>query len=167
MSEQYEYFVEAVPTVDDLYSAERPSSLWRRLGEQWEYLSLVEWEWQNVKDSGVLNPPLLESLIPVGAERAAVLEADRQVWVRYWAHYVDEQDWRDGEAPTTVVRRRRSPEHVLDESFQEGDVWGTTDAILDFYDARITNPPHLIQLSADEAEELLQEMFGLTGVTEL
>ncbi|MBF6049036.1 hypothetical protein GO001_28210 [Streptomyces sp. NRRL B-1677] len=166
MSGQYEYFVEAVPTVDDLYTVERPSSLWRRLGDQWEYLSLVEWEWQNVKDTGVL--PALESLTPVAAERAVVLEADRQGWVRYWARYVDEQDWREGEAPTTVVRRRSSPEDMLDESYRGSKgFWGPTEAILDFYDARKSNPPHLIELSVDEAESLLQEMFGVTGVTEL
>ncbi|CAM5484913.1 hypothetical protein [Streptomyces abikoensis] len=167
MTEKYEHFVAAPPTVDDLYTAERPSSMWRRQGEQWEYFSLVEWEWQDVKDTGVL-PPALETLIPVTADRAGALEADRQGWVRYWARYVDEQDWREGEAPTTVVRRRRSPESVLDESYRGSKgYWGPTEAILDFFDARKSNPPHLVELSADEAESLLQEMFGVTGVTEL
>ncbi|QLE72849.1 hypothetical protein FGW37_15760 [Streptomyces rectiverticillatus] len=168
MNENYEYFVKAVPTVDNLYTAERPSSMWRRLGDQWEYLSLVEWEWQSVKATGVLYPPLLESLIPVPAERAAALEADRQGWVRYWARYTDEQDWREGEPPTTVVRRRCSPENVLDESYRGAKgFWGPTEAVLDFYDARKSDPPYLIALSVDEAEGLLQELFGVTGVTEL
>ncbi|MFD0383202.1 hypothetical protein ACFQ2B_15045 [Streptomyces stramineus] len=114
MSEQDEYFVKAAPP----YTEERPSSLWRRSGDDWAYLSLLDWEWHDVKDTTVKTPPAPDALYPVSAERAAALEGDRQAWVRYWAHYVDEEDWKDGEPPTTVVRRRRSPERLVDESFR-------------------------------------------------
>ncbi|GGY05333.1 hypothetical protein [Streptomyces hiroshimensis] len=163
MSEQYAYFVKAAAP----YTEERPSSLWRRLGEEWEYLSLLDWQWHDVKDTTVKTAPDTGDMYPVTAERAAALEADRQVWVRYWALYVDEEDWKDGEQPTTVVRRRRSPERRVDESFQAGEVWGPTNAVFESRDLRTSNPPYLKELSADEAEELLQELFGLTGVTEL
>ncbi|MBT2384049.1 hypothetical protein [Streptomyces sp. ISL-11] len=163
MNDAYEYFVKAAPP----YTEERPSSLWRRSGEQWEYLSLFDWEWHNVKDTTVGTPPAADSLYPVTAGRAAELEADRQPFVRYWALFVDEEDWRAGEPPTTVVRRRRSPEDRMDESFQEGDVWGPTNAVFESRDLRTSNPPYLKELGADEAEALLQELFGLTGITEL
>ncbi|MEV4503651.1 hypothetical protein [Streptomyces klenkii] len=163
MSEQYEYFVKAAPP----YTEDRPSGLWRRLGEQWDYLSLLDWEWHRLGETTVRTLPAMDTLFPVTAERAAGLEADRSAFVRYWALYVDEDDWKEGEPPTTLVRRRRSPERLLDESFQEGDVWGPTNAVEESRDLRTSNPPYLKELSADEAEELAQELFGLTGVTEL
>ncbi|WKU45698.1 hypothetical protein Q3V23_17470 [Streptomyces sp. VNUA116] len=167
MSENYEYFVEAVPTVDDLYSVDRPSSMWRRLGDQWEYLSLIDWHWHNVKDTNVKYPPVREALRPISVERAAELESDRQGWVRYWAYHTSERAWRAGNGPTTVVRRRNSPEDRLDETFMRNDAWERDTAIFEFYDARASNPPHLVELSPDEAEELLQELRGVTGATEL
>ncbi|MFF7022546.1 hypothetical protein ACFY97_16230 [Streptomyces klenkii] len=163
MSEQYEYFVKAAPP----YTEDRPSGLWRRLGEQWDYLSLLDWEWHRLGETTVRTLPAMDTLYPVTAERAAALEADRSAFVRYWALYVDEDDFKEGEPPTTLVRRRRSPERLLDESFQEGDVWGRTNAVEESRDLRTSNPPYLKELSADEAEELAQELFGLTGVTEL
>ncbi|MFF7726032.1 hypothetical protein [Streptomyces sp. NPDC008001] len=163
MSENYEYFVKAAPP----YTEERPSSLWRRRGEEWEFLSLHDWQWHGLEESTVRSAPEADELYPVTAERAAALEADRQVWLRYWAHYVDEEDWREGESPTTVVRRRRSPEGVLDESYRSKGFWGPTEAVRNAADLRTSNPPHLVELSADGAEELLQELFGVTGATEL
>ncbi|MEU5188504.1 hypothetical protein AB0G83_15370 [Streptomyces klenkii] len=163
MSEQYEYFVKAAPP----YTEDRPSGLWRRLGEQWDYLSLLDWEWHSVGEAGVQSPPSPQVLYPVSAERAAVLEADRQGWVRYWARYTDLQDWEEGELPTTVVRRRQSPDRVLDEAFLVGDTWGATRSIFDFFDPRPSSPPHLVEITPDEAEGLLQELRGVTGATEL
>ncbi|MET9413372.1 hypothetical protein ABZY03_04130 [Streptomyces klenkii] len=164
MSEQqHEYFVKASPP----YTEERPSSLWRRLGEEWEYLSLMDWEWHNVKDTTVKTPPATEVLCSVTAERATELEADRQVFVRYWARYTNEQYWREGQSPTTVVRRRRSPEGKLDEVFRRNGSWGPTDAIFEFFDPRPSNPPYLVEITADDAEALLQELRGVTGATDL
>ncbi|WP_120754785.1 hypothetical protein [Streptomyces klenkii] len=167
MSENYEYFVEAAPTVDDQYTVERPSSMWRSAGEQWEYLSLIDWSWHNVKDTNVKYAPAREALHPVTAERAAELVGDRQGWVRYWAYHTNERTWRAGNGPTTVVRRRRSPEDLLDETFMRNDVWERDSAVFEFFDARASNPPHLIEISPDEAEQLLQELRGVTGATEL
>ncbi|MGK5548223.1 hypothetical protein ACSNOH_26365 [Streptomyces sp. URMC 127] len=163
MSEQYEYFVKVVAPDTE----EHPSSLWRRQGEEWGYFSLLDWEWHKVFETTVRTLPDMETLRPVTPERAAELEGDRQSFVRYWALYADEEDWREGESPTTLVRRRRSPERLLDESFQEGDVWGPTNAVFESRDLRTSNPPYLQELTSDEAEALAQELFGLTGVTEL
>ncbi len=151
-----------------LYTEERPSSLWRRFDEQWEYLSLLDWSWKTVEaEREAWFLPRAEDLHPVSAHRAAALEADRQVFVRYWARYVDEEDWRDGEPPSTVVRRRRSPECVLDESFRRRGVWGRTLAILDVHEGRSSDWPHLVELTAKEADALLHELFGVTGATGL
>ncbi|MEV6668686.1 hypothetical protein [Streptomyces sp. NPDC051162] len=163
MSDQYEYFAE----VSKGYTLERPDGLWRRSGAEWEYLSLLDWQWHNVKDTNVNYPPVAEKLHAVTAERAAALEADRQGWVRYWARYTDEEDWRTGEPPTTVVRRRPSPERVYDEAFKMDDSWGPTATVLDFFDARKSDPPHLVEISRDDAEQLLQELRGVTGATDL
>ncbi|MBF6049034.1 hypothetical protein GO001_28200 [Streptomyces sp. NRRL B-1677] len=168
MTEQYEFFVATGTTAMTSYTEERPSSLWRRSDGQWGYLSLLDWSWKIVaaeREAWLL--PQAEDLHPISAQRAAELEADRQVFVRYWAHYVDEEDWREGEPPTTVVRRRCSPERVLDESFQEGDLWGRTLAILDVHEGRSSDWPHLVELSAREADVLLNELSGVTGATEL
>ncbi|MET9413370.1 hypothetical protein ABZY03_04120 [Streptomyces klenkii] len=168
MAGQYEFFAVTGPTAMALYTEDRPSSLWRRSDEQWEYLSLLDWSWNGVKaEEEVRFLPRVEELHPVSAQRAAELEADRQVWVRYWAHYVDEEDWRDGEPPTTVVRRRRSPERTLDESFQADDRWGPTFAILDVHEGRTSDWPYLVELNASEADALLHDLFGVTGATEL
>ncbi|MEW2032385.1 hypothetical protein AB0901_17925 [Streptomyces roseifaciens] len=164
MSEQYEYFAE-VPAG---YTAERPDGLWRRAGEEWEYLSLLDWQWHNLAESTVRNHPPVDELEAVTVERAAALEADRQGWARYWALYVDEEDHREGEPPTTVVRRRSSPEQELDESYRGSKgIWGPTGAVAESRDPRTSNPPYLEAVSAERAEELLQEIHGVTGATEL
>ncbi|MEV4440681.1 hypothetical protein AB0K09_16970 [Streptomyces sp. NPDC049577] len=163
MSDQtYTYFVE----VPEGYTPERPDGLWRRAGDEWQYLSLLDWQWHRVENAAEFLPAQ-DVLQPVTAERAAELQADRQLWVRYWARYTDEAAWRDGERPTTVVRRRRSPERIYDEAFKIRNVWGPTPAVFEFFDPRPSNPPHLVEISADEAEQLLQELRGVTGATEL
>ncbi|GAA0350722.1 hypothetical protein [Streptomyces blastmyceticus] len=160
MSDQgnYEYFVKAAPP----YTQERPSNLWRRSGDDWEFLSLLDWGWHTTN-----RPPMPGVLFPVTAERAAALEADRQGWVRYWAFYPSERRWRAGQGPTTVVRRRRSPERIYDETFMRDNVWEPDSAIFEFFDARQTNPPHLEEITPEGAERLLQELFGVMGATEL
>ncbi|WKK20910.1 hypothetical protein QZH56_18600 [Streptomyces olivoreticuli] len=164
MSDQgnYEYFVKATPP----YTQERPSSLWRRSGDDWEFLSLLDWGWHKVKGT-IEHVPTPEALHRVTAERAVELETDRQGWVRYWAYYGDEEEWRDGEEPTTVVRRRRSPERIYDETFMRDNRWQPDSAVFEFFDARASRPPYLVDISADEADRLLQEIRGVTGATEL
>ncbi|ORT61245.1 hypothetical protein [Streptomyces sp. CB03238] len=164
MSEQYEYFVDTDPG----YTVERPSSLWRRSGDSWEYLSLLTWEWCGVgQDNPVRMQPLPEALHPVTAERAKELEADRQGWVRYWAEYEDEAAWRDGEAPFSVVRRRRSPERIFDEAFMVGNTWEPTARVFDYFSARADELTYLAEVTPEEAERLLRQIRGVSGATDL
>ncbi|MBT2384047.1 hypothetical protein [Streptomyces sp. ISL-11] len=157
-NERYAFFAEA--SAAD--AAERPDALWRCEGEAWEFLSLLDWEWHATEDV-----PKRESLHPIPAERAAELGADRQSWVTYWARYTDEEDWRAGEGPTTVVRRRTSPERIYDEAFKRNNTWGPTASVYEFFDARPSNPPHLVGIDVHEAERLLHSLRGVTGATEL
>ncbi|MFH8787235.1 hypothetical protein ACH4A1_12165 [Streptomyces roseoverticillatus] len=163
MSEQYEYFAE----VPQGYTVDRPDGLWRRRGDAWEYLSLLDWQWHDVTATNVQTPPAPEVLHAVSEEHAAALAADRQGWVQYWAHYSSRRAWDDGRAPTTVVRRRRSPENIRDESFNSESEWGPTMAAFNAFDGRSSTSPHLVELTTGEAEQLLQEIFGVTGATEL
>ncbi|MEU1820276.1 hypothetical protein ABZ543_34630 [Streptomyces roseifaciens] len=169
MTDQFAYFVGTGPTAMTLYTEERPSSLWRRSDEQWEYLSLLDWAWRKVEAKEEAQFLFRAGdLHPVSAQRAAEIEADRQVCVRYWARYTDLQDWEEGEPPTTVVRRRRSPEDIRDESYRDAkNSWGPTDAILDVHEGRTSNWPHLVELSAKEADALLHELFGITSAIDL
>lgn len=162
-TDQLEYFVKAAPP----YTEDRPESLWRRLGDHWEYLSLIDWKWHRPDRTRSIKPPAAEVLFPVTAERASELAADHQVWVRYWAYYGSEDRWRAGRPPTTAVRRRNSPERRLDETFMRVNEWQRDSAIEEFWDPRTSNPPHLIEISADEAELLIQERRGIKGATEL
>lgn len=160
-NERYAFFAE----VPEGFTAERPDGLWRRAGDDWEYLSLLDWEWHAA--DAELPPPPEETLREVPADRADALAADRQGWVTYWARYADENDWRAGEGPVTVVRRRRSPERLYDEAYGVRDGWAPTASVYAFLDARPSNPPHLVGIDVQEAERLLRSLRGVTGATEL
>ncbi|MCD9143887.1 hypothetical protein [Streptomyces albireticuli] len=160
-NERYAFFAE----VPEGFTAERPDGLWRRAGDDWEYLSLLDWAWHPA--DAELPPPPEETLREIPAERADALAADRQGWVTYWARHADENDWRAGEGPTTVVRRRRSPERLYDEAYGVRDGWAPTASVYAFLDARPSNPPHLVEIDVQEAERLLRSLRGVTGATEL
>ncbi|MEU1675087.1 hypothetical protein ABZ752_24145 [Streptomyces roseifaciens] len=169
-NEKYAYYVKTGPD----HPAERPSSLWRCAagsgsggGGDWEYLSLLDWQWHKAAETVVQDPPPEAARHRVTADRAGELQADRQGWVRYWARYADEPAWRAGEPPVSVVRRRRSPERIYDEAYKTWNEWGPTQAVHDFFEARPSNPPHLVEIDAAKAERLLTELHGAKGATEL
>lgn len=160
---EYAYFTE----MHHGYNPPRVDGLWRRsAGDVWEYLSLVDWQWHPVGEmERVKGRPLESALEPVSAQRAAELAADRQGWVQYWALYLDEQDFREGVDPVTVVRRRSSPDRVLDEAFVAENKWAPDPIIYDFTHSRTDN--HLEEIDVAEAERLLQKLRGVKGATEL
>ncbi|ARP72325.1 hypothetical protein LK07_24035 [Streptomyces pluripotens] len=160
---EYEYFLK----VHRGYTPARKVGLWRRRGEEaWEYLSLLDWKWHSIGEGGrVKNPPTAAALEPVSTQCAAELEADRQGWVEYWALYLDEADYREGVAPVTVVRRRSSPERVMDEAFVVGNKWAPDPVIYEFTHSRTDR--HLEEITAEQAEHLIRELRGVTGATEL
>ncbi|WP_405160066.1 hypothetical protein OG203_26950 [Nocardia sp. NBC_01499] len=163
MSDGLEYFVKALLP----YEPEKPESLWRRLGDHWEYLSLIDWRWHRTDRTKYINAPQSAVLHPVTAERAAELAADHQIWVRYWKYYSSLYSWQDGDEPYAVVRRRNSPEWQLDEAFLNDNRWHENGTINEFWDRRTSSPPHLIEITADEAEQFIREQRGIVHAIDL
>ncbi|GGR34562.1 hypothetical protein [Streptomyces netropsis] len=85
--------------------------------------------------------------------------------VRFWALYTNDHAWSRGRLPRTVFRRRRTPEHQDDTEFSPHGFWSVSRAMSRSRDARDDDPPHLVEISAEDAERLLQELRGLTGAT--
>ncbi|WP_405160065.1 hypothetical protein OG203_26945 [Nocardia sp. NBC_01499] len=163
MDNQLDYFVEARKP----YTADRPECLWRRLGDHWEYLSLIDWRWHRTDRTKYINAPQSAVLHPVTAERAAELAADHQVWVRYWKYYSSFYRWQDGDEPSSVVRRRNSPEWQLDEAFRNDKRWHEDSSFDEFWDYRTSSPPHLIEISVEEADLFIRGKHGVARATDL
>lgn len=162
MTEDYQYFLR--PAEDG--TIDPPRALWRRAGDRWEYLSTRDWSWHEpVPGQGPSIPPI-EWLTPITPQRAAELAADRQRWVRYWAWYLDPPTSVD-ERPRSVVRRRRSPEGRLDEGFTIDNRWERTEAIIEAELPQVSDPPHLVEIDQLAAEQILREVRGVEGATEL
>jgi hypothetical protein len=144
-------------------TVDRPSALWRRSGDAWEYLSLIDWDWHPKGDLPLPHP---DALVSVTAEQAANLLSDRQRFVRYWARY-SSADPAPTELPITVYRRRRSPEHHLDEAFGRDDRWTPTTTISEAEFSGTSDPAHLVAIDAATAERMIREIAGVSGATAL
>jgi hypothetical protein len=162
VADEYEYFVR---TYRPLYTIERPGELWRRSGDAWGYWSSFNQRWQRTGEDHVTRPPPEGSLFRVTPERAAELVADPQSWVRYWALYREDPD--KGGEPRTVVRRRISPEQLLDEIFGRDDQWFRTTALIDFESAWMESIDFLVEIDQETAESIIQRISGVSGATEL
>jgi hypothetical protein len=141
---------------------ERPGPLWRSSDDSWEYLSLLDWEWHPLAPNKV--PPPTEVLEPIPERQADELSRDRQRFVSYWAYYSIAPEKRD--RPLTVLRRRRSPELVLDEAFGRDGQWVKTSSIVEF-EHPYFDSPELEEIDAETAERILREVRGISGATEL
>ncbi|WP_306359115.1 hypothetical protein [Nocardia sp. CC227C] len=84
---------------------------------------------------------------------------------RYWARFPDRHGWTSGEQATTVVRRRVLHDRVYDESFRTWGGWAPTAALYDIEDPRPSTVPHLVEISAADADLLLVDRFGVIGAT--
>lgn len=142
----------------------RPNSLWRRRHGCWQYLSLICWDWRDVRPPQVPGPPPADRLALVDAAGARRLAADRQAWVRYWAVY-RRRELGGPDLPVTVVRRRNSPEAARDEVFGAGSRWLWTDLLVRSEVGRGSSLPALQRISAAEAEEILRRSRGGAGAT--
>ncbi|MGI5470455.1 hypothetical protein [Streptomyces sp. CA-132043] len=160
MTAEYEYFIK---TGEDMQTHRATEALWRRAAgtQHWEYLSFWDWDWHVAgTDQRVKEGPAPESLTPVAAERAEELQQDRSRWSLYWAVT------RGGEA-RGVVRRKCSPESGRDEAFGRDKTWAPTTAIFDFHSAGPHDPPNLTPITADEADQILYRILGVSGATAL
>ncbi|GAA0356756.1 hypothetical protein GCM10010151_52990 [Actinoallomurus spadix] len=161
MTDDYEFFVE----IDQRDESGRPQSLWRRSDMEWEYLSLIDWRWHKTSDR-VPHPPELTYLSPIPENVADELSKNRQYWVAYWAAY-ESPTPDDKDAPYTVLRRRTSPELVLDEAFGRSNTWIRTSTIVEYESQRTSNPPNLVRIDASTADKILRDTRGATNATQL
>lgn len=162
MADKHEYFLR---TAQDRTGRET-ESMWRRAGGAgtWEYFSLIDWSWHPVKPSAPApRVPEPESLRPISAEQATALAADRPRWCLYWARYSGEP--QPGEQPSTIIRRKPSPESLVDEVFSADNEWVPTRSVFEFYDPRPSNPPHLVEVGAEEAERIIRRRREIEGST--
>jgi hypothetical protein len=163
MSDRYEYFLVTYPGGTSQLS----DTLWRRVGDTWEYLSFIDWQWHPVVPGTGPSAPPPEWTRPIDAEEALALAADRQHWVRYWAWHLDPASSSD-DKPRTVVRRRNSPERILDEVYTFENRWKYTPGLVEAENpGRHSSPPHLVPIDRPAAERILQEVRGVEGATEL
>ncbi|MER7399674.1 hypothetical protein ABT381_29660 [Streptomyces sp. NPDC000151] len=165
MTAEYEYFIKAT---EDKQVRRTVEGLWRRSAGtgNWEYLSLWDWDWHPVgPDQRIKEGPAPETLTPVTPERADELKQDRSRWSLHWALYRNEP--RPGEQAGGVVRRKYSPESGRDEAFGRDKMWARTTSIFDFHSAGPHDPPHLVPITPDEAERIIQRVLGVSGATAL
>lgn len=159
---------------------DRPSDLWRRDGERWEYFSVLEWGWfpESVSRPPVvfigttrwegeapLHPEQLE-LREVDAARARELEADRASWVRgYWRYWSSYKKHESGRPPHGIARRVSGARGKRDQCFPgAGGRWIDTDDVLRFPDYRASDYPWLEETDRVGATRVLEDVHDLTGV---
>jgi hypothetical protein len=82
-TDDYEYLARVSKARKE--TVDRPSGLWRRRGDELEYLSTVDMSWHPRGDAYVPHPDLL---VPISTEQVQILLADRQRFARYWVEYM-------------------------------------------------------------------------------
>ena len=160
--DDFDYFVRHDPGRD------RPAELWRQVGERLEYFSLVDWRWK-WHETGATLGPHPATRFPITSTEAATLERDRQTFVRYFlcdssaaaalGHPPDPSD-----EPTLVYRYRRLP--TIGEIFDEG-AWEETSTVSRYLNPGPDEPPCLREVDRDTAERTIQQLYGVTGATDI
>jgi hypothetical protein len=159
--DNYQYIAEVFEAGGE--SVERPSGLWRRRGDDYEYLSLIDWSWHPRGDVDLPHPDLR---VPISAEQAQTLLADRQRFVKYWV-LQRSPDKGDLFEDTIVYRQLPSPERLVEEGFGRANTWIPTQDIRDFEVGGPHDVPDLEPIDAETAARLIEETRGVTGATEL
>jgi hypothetical protein len=158
MSSTYRYFGE----VWGDETVERPGGLWRRRGDEAEYLSLIDWEWHSVTDE--ISEPVPDTLVEITPEAAQELLSDRERFVRYWSYQHPNSE--DSPAKENrVYRRRASPERIVDEVFGRTNAWTPTGLIREFTVGNPADKPDMIAIDREAAEQLIRDTRGITGAT--
>ena len=126
-NDDYEYIAEVFEKGGE--SLERPGSLWRRRGDDYEYLSLIDWSWHPRSDEVDLpHPDLLTS---ISHDQVQKLLADRQRFVKYWVLRRSTEKG-DVHEDTIVYRQIPSPENLVEEGFGRANERVPTENIRDF-----------------------------------
>ncbi|PSJ25919.1 hypothetical protein B7P34_25555 [Streptosporangium nondiastaticum] len=149
--------------VRDGRSPERPKALWRTSAGTgtWEYWSTIDWAWRQAGERRVVtSAPAREDLVPLDEQDAERLQGDRQGWAEYWVSYTEEPGPRF--IFHSVIRRRFSPEGVKCEFSNSHLLWKQTRILTDE-----AGEGWGIQAAREEADEVLHELKGRPGITEL
>jgi len=157
---EYEYAVTVYADED----ITRPKALWRRATPDgdWEFLSLNDWQWHPRGEFELRAPTRLH---PVSPSLAAELHSDRQRFARYWFNLLAVAPGVTEQLPE-VLRRRNSPEMLIDEVFDRRGRWLPSGKIETFESGRSAEPD-LRATEADAAELFLRERLGVEGATVL
>ena len=155
----YEYLARVAKARKE--TADRPSGLWRRRGDELEYLSMVDWTWRPRGDARL---PHADLRVTISAEQAQTLLADHQRFAKYWVLYLSPAKGGLHE-DTLVYRQLRSPERLVEEGFGRTNTWVPTPDIRAFEVGGPHDVPDLERIDAATAERLIQETRGITGAT--
>lgn len=156
----YSYLVD-VPIFGAYEAADR---LWRFGPHGWEYFSSVDWAWHPEPPeaaASALKRRSSGSGLPIGADAAARLIADRPRWVRYYG-VADTASVAAGTRPVAVVRARDTPAGELTERFSDDGGWTECEPIR----GAIADLPwigphrHLFGITAGSAAALLHATWG-------
>jgi hypothetical protein len=161
IADDYQYLARVFEAAGE--SVDRPSGLWRYRGDDFEYLSMVDWTWH---PRGAVPLPHPDLRVAISAEQAQTLLADRQRFARYWALYRS-QAKGDLHEDTLVYRQLRSPERLVEEGFGLAGTWVATRDIREFEVGGPHDVPDLEPIDVATAERLIQETRGISGATEL
>ncbi|MFF1822175.1 hypothetical protein ACFVWG_33020 [Kribbella sp. NPDC058245] len=160
-TDAYEYLVRVFEPAGE--SVDHPSGLWRHRGDDFEYLSMVDWSWHPRGEVPLPHPDLR---VAISAEQAHTLLEDRQRFVRYWAEHLSPENG-DLVEDRLVYRQLRSPERLVEEGFGRDNAWVSTRTIRDFQVGGPHDVPDLHPIDATTAEQLIQETRGVSGATNL
>jgi hypothetical protein len=174
LTERYAYFVRIHPPE---FTVERPASLWRQAPGGWQFWSTIDWSWYGMPAEAADDPPPSSGLVRVAEQRATELASDRHGWVRYWALHRGTRPgsgWRSGAGadspfaePTTLVRRRLSPERQLDEVFGARNMWRPTDLVTRYERTGLPDAAGLVEIDRYAAELITHRLTGSRGAIEL
>jgi len=180
MTDQYEYFVEPNHSYGypDTYAGRPPTppplkrfrALWRGVqGGDWEYFSLLDRKWHaegTAEHAEGLSAPKAKSehpdwWLPIPAVEAASLAGDPNQFTRFWRTHPD-----SGDTPR-VYREFHTPELTIRSSFTKDLGWTSSSQVLNDF---LSNGPHqvpdLIETTPVDADELIQQRYGVSGATQ-
>ena len=160
-SEGYEYMVRVFAAGGE--SVERPSGLWRHRGDEYEYLSMVDWTWH---PRGDVRLPHEDLRVTISVEQAQTLLDDRQRFATYWVLHRSPAKG-DRHEDTLVYRRLRSPERLLEQCFGLENTWVPTTDVRAFEAGGPHDVLDLEPIDAATAERLIRETRGISGATDL
>ncbi|MET7281901.1 hypothetical protein ABZS29_26955 [Kribbella sp. NPDC005582] len=158
-TDDYEYLARVFEAAGE--SVDRPSGLWRHHGDEFEYLSMVDWSWHPQGDVPLPHPDLR---VPISAEQAQTLLADRQRFAKYWVLYRSPAKG-DLHEDALIYRQLRSPERLVEEGFGRDGTWVETRDIRDFQVGGPHGVPDLEPIDTATAERLIHEISGISGAT--